>query len=168
MEGFEELLGVNFFNAIFTLANTLTLFFVFVKFLYKPIMNIIQSRQKEIEDLYSEAADAKANAVAMEQKYEQKLSAAQETSQQMMADALARSRAKEEEILHQAREEAARLMNKASADIAQEKKKALNDAKNEISGIALAIAEKVVSRELNPDDHAKLVEDFIDSLEDAT
>ena len=55
-------------------------------------------------------------------------------------------------------------MDKAVADIAMEKKKAINDAKDEISGIAIAIAEKVVARELNNEDQRKLVDSFIDEL----
>ena len=167
MEGFEELLGVNFFSAFFTLANTLALFFVFKKFLYGAIMNIIQSRQKEIDDLYEDANNAKTSALAMESEYREKLSAAQDTSERMVKEAVARGQAREEEILRQANEEASRRLEKASADIAQEKKKVMNDAKNEISGIAVAIAEKVVGRELNETDHAKLVDDFIDGLGEA-
>lgn len=164
MEGFEELLGVNFFNAIFTLANTLALFFVFKKFLYNPIMNIIHSRQKEIDDLYSEADTAKANAVAMEEEYKQKLSAAMETGERIVKDATARGHAKEEEILRQANAEASAMLSKASEDIAMEKKKAINDAKNEISDMAMAIAEKVVARELTSADQSNLVDHFIDEL----
>lgn len=164
MEGFEELLGVNFFNAIFTLANTLALFFVFKKFLYGPIMNIIQSRQKEIDDMYSEADTAKASAAAMEEEYKQKLSAAMETGERIVKDATARGHAKEEEILRQANAEASAMLSKASEDIAMEKKKAINDAKNEISDMAMAIAEKVVARELTSADQSKLVDTFIDEL----
>ena len=57
-------------------------------------------------------------------------------------------------------------MTKAAADIAMEKKKAINDAKDEISGIAMAIAEKVVGRELNAADQAGLVDRFISELGD--
>ena len=45
-----------------------------------------------------------------------------------------------------------------------EKKKALNDAKNEISGLALAIAGKVVARELNNSDQEQMIDRFIDEL----
>jgi F-type H+-transporting ATPase subunit b len=45
-----------------------------------------------------------------------------------------------------------------------EKKQAVNDAKNEISVIAVAIAGKVVGRELNAADHSRLVDEFIDEL----
>ena len=57
-------------------------------------------------------------------------------------------------------------MNKASNDIAMEKKKAINDAKNELSSMAVAIAEKVVGRELKEKDQSALVDHFIDELGD--
>ena len=60
--------------------------------------------------------------------------------------------------------QAAAILDKASADIAMEKKKAVNDAKDEISEIALAIAEKVVGRELNAADQEALVDAFIREL----
>ena len=81
-----------------------------------------------------------------------------------MKEAMDRGHSREEEIIRQANAEAAAIMEKASADIALEKKKALNDAKDEISDIAMAIAEKVVGRELNGADHADLVNGFIDRL----
>ena len=79
---------------------------------------------------------------------------------------MARGQSKEEEIIRQANAEASAIMEKASADIAQEKKKAINDAKDEISGMAMAIAEKVVGRELNAQDQDKLFDDFLKELGD--
>ena len=70
------------------------------------------------------------------------------------------------QIRSQANEDAVRSRQKAESDIALEKKKALNDAKDGISGMAMAIAEKVVGRELNADDQGKLIDAFIDELGD--
>ena len=53
-----------------------------------------------------------------------------------------------------------------AADIAQEKKKALNEAKDEISILAVAIAGKGVGRALDQDDQDKLVDQFIEQLGD--
>jgi F-type H+-transporting ATPase subunit b len=47
-----------------------------------------------------------------------------------------------------------------------EKKKAINDAKDEIAGLSLAIAGKVVERELTSADQQKLIDSFIDGLGD--
>ena len=71
-----------------------------------------------------------------------------------------------EEIISQAQQQAAQLKSKASADIALEKKKAINDAKNEISDLAMAIAGKVVERELSTDDQSGMIDRFIEELGD--
>ena len=166
MGKFEAFLGVNPWTALLTLANTIALFLVLKKYLFKPVMKMIQDRQHEIDTMYDEADQAKQNALSIQAEYEQKLSVATETSEKMVKEAVARGKNREEEIIRQARADAAAIMDKASADIAQEKKKALNDAKDEISGIAMSIAEKVVGRQLNDADQSKLVDQFINELGD--
>ena len=74
--------------------------------------------------------------------------------------------ARSEEIISQAHAQAAQIKSKASSDIEMEKKKAINDAKNEISGLAMAIAGKVVERELNTADQSALIDHFINELGD--
>lgn len=166
MEGFESFIGVNFWTALFTLLNFIALFLVAKRFLIGPVLTIIAERQKEIDDLYADAGNAKETALALEKEYQAKLSAATETSDRIVKEAVARGQAREEEILRAANAEASAILDKAAADIAQEKKKAINDAKDEISGIAIAIAEKVVCRELNAEDQADLVDSFIAKLGD--
>ena len=159
-----EFLNINFFTALFTLVNTIALFLVLKHFLFQPVMNMIEDRQKEIDDMYSEADNAKTSAKAMEAEYKQKLSNAVETGDRIVKEAVARAQSREEEIIRNANAEASAIMDKASADIAQEKKKAINDAKNEISGLAMAIAGKVVERELTAADQELLIDRFIDEL----
>ena len=161
---FESFIGVNFWTALFVLLNTIVLYLVLKKFLFVPVMNMIKSRQDEIDAMYKEAGDAKDAAQALEAEYKEKLSQAALTGERMVKEAVERGQRREEEIVRQANMEAEAIMDKASADIAREKKKALNDAKNEISDIAMSIAEKVVGRELNPQDHLDLVDGFIDRL----
>ena len=114
--------------------------------------------------MYASAGAAKENAAALETEYKQKLSVAAETSERMVKEAVARGQSREEEIIRQANREADAIRDKAAADIAQEKKKAINDAKDEISEMALAIAGKVVGRELNAADQASLLDHFIEEL----
>ena len=164
MGEFESFIGVNFWTGLFTLLNFLAVLFVGKRFLWGPVMKIITERQQEIDDMYTKAGEAKEQAKLLRQEYEDKLSVATETSERLVKEAVARGQAREEEILRQANAEASAIMDKAVADIAMEKKKAINDAKDEISGIAIAIAEKVVARELNNEDQRKLVDSFIDEL----
>ena len=166
MERFEAFIGVNFWTALFVLLNTLTIYFVAKKFLFGPVMKIIKDRQQEIDGMYESADSARAEADALRNEYQEKLSAAQATSERLVKEAAARAQSREEEILRQARTEASAILDKAAADIAQEKKKALNDAKDEISDLAMAIAGKVVGRALNSADQAALVDQFIKELGD--
>ncbi len=161
---FESFIGVDLWTALFVLLNTLTVIFVGTKFLFKPVMKMIESRQKEIDDLYQDAGEAKEQAQAMQKEYQQKLSDAHAASEQIVRDAVSRGQAREEEIIRQANADASALLDKAVADIALEKKKAINDAKDEIAGIALEIAGKVVGRQLSDADQTKLVDQFIDEL----
>ncbi len=166
MDKFQSFIGVDFWTALFTLLNFLAVFFVGKRFLWGPVMSIIQTRQQEIDDMYSEADNARSSAKAMEAEYKDKLSTAVETGERIVKDAVARGQAREEEILLKANQEADAIKDKASRDIAMEKKKAINDAKNEISGLALAIAGKVVERELKAEDQKGLIDSFIDGLGD--
>ena len=161
---FEELLGVNPWTALFTLLNTLTIYFVAKKFLFGPVMKIIADRQQEIDDMYADAGSAKEQAEAMRAEYQGRLTDAQTTSDRIVREAVARGQAREEAIVRQAQAEAAAIMDKASADIEQERKKALNEVKDEISDIAMAIAGKIVGRELSAADQSSLVDSFIDEL----
>ena len=164
--GYESFLGVNVWTALFTLANTVALFLVLKKFLWGPVMNMIADRQKEIDDMYAEADRAKQQAATLRSEYEVKLSAAADEAERMVKEATARGQSRQEDILRQANAEADAIRRKASADIAQEKKKAINDAKDEIAGLAVDIAGKLVGRTLDAEDQAQLVDQFIEQLGD--
>ena len=164
MGQFEAFVGVNLWTALFTLLNTLTIFFVAKKFLFGPVMKIIRDRQKEIDDMYAQADQSKQQAEKLQSEYEDKLSVATQTSDRLVKEAMARGKNREEEIVRAANREAEAIRQKAAEDIAREKKKALNDAKDEISSIAMDIAEKVVGATLDSDRQQKLVDSFLEEL----
>lgn len=166
MDKFEAFIGVNFWTALLTLCNFLLVLYVGKRFLYEPVLKIIRDRQKEIDDMYTEAGSAKQQAQELQAEYQLKLADARATSDRIVKEAVTRAQSREEEILRKANEDAADIMDKAAADIALEKKKAINDAKNEISGLAMAIAGKVVERELTDADQAGLIDGFIAELGD--
>ena len=164
MGQFEAFVGVNFWTALFILLNTLTIFFVAKKFLFGPVMKIIQDRQKEIDDMFRQADRSNEEAEQLRAEYENKLSAAVQTSDRLVKEAVARGQSREEEILRQANREADAIREKAAQDIAREKKKAVNDAKNEISSLAIAIAGKVVGASLDGTHQERLVDSFLEEL----
>ena len=164
--GFEEFLGVNPWTALFTLANTVTLFLVLKKMLFKPVMQMIEDRQNEIDEMYRKADDSKRQAEVLQAQYEEKFSAATQEAERIVKEAVHRGHDREAEIIRAANEEASAIREKASADIAQEKKKAVAEAKGEISNLALEIAEKVIEKSLDSGDQKRLVDGFISRLGD--
>ncbi len=166
MEQFEAFLGFNPVTALFTLLNFLLVLYVGKKFLYGPVMKMIAERQKEIDDMYSSAKKASDDAAKLRETYQQHLHDAQSESDRIVREATTRAQSREEEILRKASADADAIRSKAIADIAQEKKKAVNDAKNEISGLALAIAGKVVEKELKPEEQSAMIDRFINELGD--
>lgn len=165
-EKFESFVGVNFFTLIFAWANLLILYLVLRKILFRPIKGMIDSRQKEIDDMYESAEKDKSAAEAMRKDYEERLENAAEESEQMLRDAQRRALLKEEEILKEAAEQARRTKERAEEQIALEKRQAMNDIKDEVSAIAIQIAEAVVARDVAAEEHAELIDGFIAGMGD--
>ncbi|MBQ1371884.1 MAG: F0F1 ATP synthase subunit B [Oscillospiraceae bacterium] len=166
MSGFEGFVGFDPWTALFTLLNMVLTFLILKKFLFKPVNQMIDDRQKEIDNLYSDADTARKNAEAMREDYSRKLAEAKETSAQIVSEAKQEANRRGDEILRQARLDVDALRLKADADIALERKKALNEVKNDISRIALDIAGKVVEKELDSKEHERLIEGFLRDMED--
>ena len=139
MTGFESFVGVNPWTALFTFCNMLITFAVLKKFLFKPVKKMIDDRQQEIDTMYADADAAKQKAADLEKEYADHLQSIKDERDAMLREATARAQKREEEIVGEARAEAASIRAAAEADIAQERKKAVNDLKNEIGGMAVGI-----------------------------
>ncbi len=165
---FESIVGVNPWTALATFCNMIITFLILRHFLFKPVKKMIDDRQKEIDDLYADAGRAKEEAQALEEDYRQHLAAAKSERDEILREAVTRAAAKEREILAEANAQADAIREKAQADIAQERKKAVNELKNDLSGIAIDIAEKVTEKEISEKEHEALIEDFIRKMGDAS
>lgn len=168
MTGFESFVGVNPWTALFTFCNMLITFAVLKHFLFKPVKQMIDDRQQEIDTMYADAAAAQQKAAALEEEYQAHLQSIKQEQENLLREAAVRAQKREEEIVNAARAEAQALRTAAEADVAQERKKAVNNLKNEIGGIAVEIASKVVEREINKADHQALIDEFIRNVGDAS
>lgn len=118
--------------------------------------------------MLDDARRAKETAEAEKAEYESHLATAKQEVADMLAQADKTAAARSEETLAAARAQAAQMKQKAEAEIEQARKKALNDAKDEIGGMAMAIASKVVEREISEADHKALIDSFIENVGDAS
>lgn len=149
---------------IATLINTLILFLVLKHFLFKPVNKILDERKQNVEETYRQADEKLTEAARLENEYTEKLANAKEESAEIVKNATKRAQTRSDEIIAEAKSEASSIIVKANADIEKEKKRAVNQIKDEISDIALAVAEKVVEKEIDPKDHERLIESFISEL----
>lgn len=164
LKNFEDFVGVNLWTMVFAWLNLLILYFILKKLAFKPLTNMINSRQKEIDDMYSDAESSKEAAETMKGEYEEKISHANEESEEILKNAVRRAQLKEEEILKEANAQAQRTLERAEEQIELEKKRALNEVKNEVSAMAIGIASAVIERDVSEDEHKALIDDFINNI----
>ena len=164
---YQSLVTVNPVTLIAQICNLFIQLYIFKKFFLDKIKAILDQRRSAADQEITDAQAAKAEAMVIKETYEQNMKEAKAEASKILTNAQKTAVARSEEILRQAQQQAAQIKLKAETDIAMEKKKAINDAKDEISGVAMAIAEKVVERQLNAADQDKLINDFINGLGDA-
>ena len=167
LETFESFVGVNFWTMIFAWCNLLILYFVLRKLLFVPIKNMIDARQQEIDGMYSDAEKSREDASAMKADYEEKISRAQEESEEILKNAVRRAQLREEEILREANDKAARVMKRAEEQVEMEKKRAINEVKNEVSDMAIGIASAVIERDIDRKEHEALIDEFIRTMDES-
>ena len=161
---YQSLVAVNPVTLIAQICNLFITLFVFKKLFWSKVLDILDQRRAAADKEITDAQAARAEAEAIKQTYEQNMKEARAKADDLLLNAQRTANSRSEEIIGQAQQAAAQIKQKAAADIEMEKKKALNDAKNEISGLALAIAGKVVARELNAADQEQMIDRFINEL----
>ena len=168
MELYQALITLDGWTFVAQICNLMIQLFIFKKFLLKPIKQVIADRKAKADSEIADAQKLRTEAEAMKAEYEQNLQNARTEANQIVATAQKTATARSEEIVGEARAQAAALKQKAEADIAQERKKAVNEVKDEIGGIAMEIASKVVEREISEKDHKDLIDEFIKNVGEAS
>ena len=168
MELYQALITLDGWTFLAQICNLMIQLVIFKKFLLKPIKQVIADRKAKADSEIADAQKLRTEAEAMKAEYEQNLQNARTEANQIVATAQKTATARSEEIVGEARAQAAALKQKAEADIAQERKKAVNEVKDEIGGIAMEIASKVVEREINEKDHKDLIDEFIKNVGEAS
>ena len=163
---YQSLVTVNPVTLIAQICNLFLQLLVFKIFFLDKIKAILDQRREAADKQITEAENAKAEAMTIKKTYEQNMLQAKAKADDLLQTAQRTANSRSEEIIALAQQQAAQIKSKAADDIALEKKKAINEAKDEISDLAMAIAGKVVGRELNAGDQAEMIDRFIDELGD--
>ena len=153
------------------IAQILNLFiqvYLIKRFLFKPINEILKKRQEAADKDIQEAKKAKEAAEAVKTEYETSMSDDRGEANRIIEDAKKDANLRAEELIKEAEQHASSIKAKAEEDIRLERKKALNEVKDEIGSIAMDIAGKVVEKEIHEDEHKALIDEFLQNVEEAS
>ena len=147
MQLYQALITLDGWTFLAQICNLMIQLVIFKKLLLNPVKKVIAERKAKADSQIADAEKLRTEAEAMKAEYEQNLQNARTEANQIVAAA---------------------LKQKAEADIAQERKKAVNEVKDEIGGMAMEIASKVVEREIKEADHQDLIDEFIKNVGEAS
>ena len=159
-----EIISVNIWSILVSLANLLIMFLILKRFLFKPVQKMMAARKQQVDQIYQDAKENRDSAINMKQEYEARLATAREEADGLVRNAVQTAQRKGDTIVAEANSQASHLKQKAEQEIAQEKKQMLQDVRGEISDIAVSIASKVVEREVKKQDYDGFVDEFIKNV----
>ena len=157
-------ISINLWNVLISLANLLILFLLVKKFLYKPVKKMLEERQSEIDKNYLDSEKAKHDAESAKESYEKKLSDARIEADSLIQSAVNAARNREGEIIAEAKNDAEGIISRAKESAELELKKAEQGMKEEIVKVGTLLAEKMLEREINENDHKDLIDSFIKEI----
>lgn len=164
----QNLVSIIPWTFIAQLCNLFIQLYLIKRFLLKPINAVLEKRKEMATAEITEAEKAKEEARAIKAEYEQNMADAKEKANALITNAQKSAALQSEEVIQEANRQAAAIKAKAESDIEQEKKKAVNELKGEIGGMAMEIAGKVIEREISEKDHEKLIDEFISNVGEAS
>ena len=158
-----EKLGINWVLLIAQIVNVVLLVWLLKRFLYAPVLNMLNERTKRIQDSLSEADKVRAEMAEAQRDNEAELVRARHEAAAIVSQAQERARAQEQEIVAQARQEADRIRADAREQALRERDQMIGDLKNQVATLVTQTATRVLGAELQSN-HDKLIEESLANL----
>ena len=159
-----EVISINLWQILISLANLVILFLIVKKFLFNPVKKVLAQRQDLMDAQYSAAQEAQAQALADKDAWEHKMQSAKAEADAIMKDAASKAQIRGDRIVSDAREKADGIIRQAQTAAELERKKAEDGMKKDIVDVSAALAEKMLGREINAQDHREMIDSFIEAL----
>lgn len=161
-----DVISVNLWQILISLANLIILFLIIKKFLFGPVKKMLAGRQAALDASYREANEARERALENERYWNEKKAGAQQEADSIMQKATDSAKWRSEKILEEASTRADGIVRQAQNEAELERKKAAEGIKREIVDVSAALAEKMLSREINMEDHRNMIHAVIEQIGD--
>lgn len=143
----------------------LILLFILTKFVWKPLLGIVNKREESIQDALDLAKKTKAEMEQLQVQNENLIKEARVERDEMIKEAKITSDKMVEDAKAKAQEEANKIFESAKAAIETEKNVAANELKTQVAGMALDIAGKILREELKADEkQVQLAENYVKDI----
>lgn len=156
------------FDACVMALSMFVMFTLLSYLLFKPVRKMLEDRKQRVADEQETAKREKEEAIAYKVEYEQKLKEIDKEAQVILSDARKKAMHNESAIIAEAKEEAARIIARANNEIELEKKRALDDMKQEMISIASAMAGKVVTASIDTSIQDSLIDETLKEMGEQT
>jgi len=162
--GAASLTDTNFGLTLWTIVLFLFFAVVLTKFGWKPLLAMIEEREKAIRDAVEGAERSRAEAQALLAQHQEMVREAGRQREQVIKTALADAEKLKAELSEKARTESAHMIARARDQIQREKTLAIQELRQQVADLAVEAASRIVESSLTPEAQKKLVHEFIDSL----
>ena len=156
------------FDAVVLALSMLVLFTALSYLLFNPVRDMLEKRKQRVVDDQETAKREKAEAIAFKEEYDLKLKQVEKEAEAILSEARKQAKQNEMKIVAEAKEEASRIIARANTEIELEKKRALDDMKQEMISIAAMMAEKVVVASIDTNVQESLIDETLKEMGEGT
>lgn len=162
----SEIISVNIWQIVVSLCNLVILFLIVKKFLYKPVCNMLKTREELLEKQKEEALKNLEDSERTKEELESQLKGANDRANEILAEATEQAQRRRDKIAEEAKQEAEAIVRQAKTEAELEKKRAEDEIKTQIVEVSFALGEKIIEREIKTEDHHVLIDNFISQIGD--
>jgi F-type H+-transporting ATPase subunit b len=154
-------LDIQLGTLLFQVVVFLILLLAVSKFAMKPAMSILQKRQEHIEGQIAAAENANKEAAALLEQQRAELKKVREEAQGILDRAKKQSEVEAQEIIAASQERAERMIEEAKLEINREKEKALASVRDQVAGLSVLLASKIIEKEMSQAEQQDTIEQFM-------
>ena len=159
-----EALGISLIEFVFYLINFIILVGVLGKFLYRPFINMLDMRRQTIKDAFDSAEATNRKADEKLANYEKRIANVEAEGRDIIKEATDQARLRAASIIEEANKQADDIVQKARVEIEQEKESALVDVRDQISELALMMAEKIMEKDIEVNGQEQILDQVMEEV----
>lgn len=155
---------IDYHDLLWAIINFAVLLAILYKFLYGPLLKMMESRQNEIKNNINQAEEMRVEAESLRVQLQEALNKARKEAQEIVNNAVKVGEDTKNQIISEAKDAAQKFTQKAQEEIQREKEQALADIRDEVANLAVLAAGKIIGKTITADEQKKLVDQYIQGV----